>query len=182
MANNKKEKYKIDFKYNLSVFWSFLKKYNLIWITLLFLVLLIEGKQVLDKFLFKVIIDKGTEFVAGNIGKEIFINVLIIVGAVFIGATFLNAIIGWFRTHLLTRLESRLIRDLKYKFFNHIISLDQKFHVTHKTGSLISKLMRGSSAIERITDVILFNFAPFILQSSIAIASIIYFHWLQYSA
>lgn len=176
---DKKNKYKIDFKYNLSIFWSFLKKYNLIWITLLFLILLIEGKYILDKFLFKVIIDKGTEFAAGNLAKEIFINILIIIGMIFLGLIILNAIIKWFENHLLFKLESRLIRDLKYKFFNHIISLDQKFHVTHKTGSLISRLMRGSSAIERMTDVFIYSFAPFILQTIIAIASIVYFNWIS---
>ncbi len=179
MANNKKEKYKIDFKYNLNVFWSFLKRYNLIWITLLFLVLLIGGKQVLDKFLFKVIIDKGTEFAAGNLAREIFVNILIILGIVFLGLIILNTIVKWFETNLLFKLESRLIRDLKYKFFNHIISLDQKFHVTHKTGSLISRLMKGSGAIERITDVFIYSFAPFILQTIIVIASIIYFNWVS---
>jgi len=174
-----KNKYKIDFKYNLSLFWSFLRKYNLIWITLLFLVLLIEGKQILDKFLFKVIIDNGTEFVAGNLAREIFINVLLVVGGVFLGLVVLNAIVKWFAGHLLFKLEARLIRDLKFKFFNHIISLDQKFHVSHKTGSLISRLMRGSSAIERMTDVFVYNFAPFILQTGIAIASIVYFNWVS---
>ncbi len=177
--SDKRKKYKIDFKYNLSVFWSFLKKYKLLFGFLLFLMFLSQGKDILDKFLFKVIIDKGTEFVAGNLAREFFVKALIIVGVVFIGATVLNAIIAWIRNHVVTLFESRLIRDLKYKFFNHIISLDQKFHISHKTGSLISRLMRGSSAIERMTDVILYNFAPFIFQTIIAATSIVYFNWVS---
>jgi ATP-binding cassette subfamily B protein len=177
--SNKKNKYKIDFKYNLSVFWSFLKNYKLLFLSLLFCVLLGQGKEILDKFLFKVIIDKGTEFVAGNLIREAFVNILIIIGSIFIGLTILGSFFSWIQCHLLTLLESKLIRDLKYKFFNHIISLDQRFHVTHKTGSLISRLMKGSGAIETITDVILYNFAPFIFQTIIASTSIIYFNWVS---
>jgi ATP-binding cassette subfamily B protein len=39
--------------------------------------------------------------------------------------------------------------------------------------------MRGSSAIERMADVFIFNFSPFILQMIIAIISIIYFNWIS---
>ncbi|MEJ2267837.1 MAG: ABC transporter ATP-binding protein [Nanoarchaeota archaeon] len=178
MANDKK-RYKIDFKYNLSVFWSFVKNYKLLGGIILFLVLLNQGKSFLDKFLFKIIVDKGTEFVAGSIAKEIFVEILIIVGIVFSVSIILNSLIIWMEFHFLHRFESNLIKDLKAKFFNHIISLDQKFHVEHKTGSLISKLMRGSSAIERMADVFIFNFSPFILQMIIAIISIIYFNWIS---
>jgi ATP-binding cassette subfamily B protein len=77
--------------------------------------------------------------------------------------------------HLNNILDSSLILDLKNKFFNHIIGLDHEFHVTHKTGSLISKLTRGANAIERMTDNFIFNIFPLIFQTIIASASIIYF-------
>ncbi|MCK5149397.1 ABC transporter ATP-binding protein [Candidatus Pacearchaeota archaeon] len=176
---NKKNKYKIDFKYNLSIFWSFLKNYKLMWITLLFLVFLSQGKQVLDKFLFKTIIDRGTEFAAGNLAREILIGALLIIGIIFLVLIVFNTLLHWFQLHLLNKLDACLIRDLRKKFFNHIICLDHNFHVTHKTGSLISRLMRGSGAIERMTDVIIFSFAPLILQATIVTISIIYFNWIS---
>ena len=174
----KNNKYKIDFKYNLSVYWDFLKKYKLIIFILLFLVLLNQGKQIFDKYLFKIVVDNGTEFTAGTLAKTAFINILLVVGGVFLLVIFLNSILNWFQFHLLHRLEVNLIRDLRKKFFNHIISLDHEFHTTHKTGSLISRLMRGSGAIERMTDVIIFNIAPPILQTMIAFFAIMYFDFI----
>jgi len=174
----KYNRYKIDFKYNLSVYWSFLKKYKLVIAVLLFLVLLTQGKQILDRFFFKIIIDRGTEFAAGTLARTVFVNILLIVGGVFLGVTILSAAIQWVQFHLLNKLEVNIIRDLRKRFFNHIISLDHEFHVTHKTGSLISRLMRGSGAIERMTDVIIFNIAPPILHALIAIIAISYFNWV----
>ena len=51
---------------------------------------------------------------------------------------------------------------IKQKFFNHLVDLDHSFHITHKTGSLISRLTRGRGATERLTDVITFNIEPMI--------------------
>lgn len=175
MAN--KNKYKIDFKYNLGVFWSFLRNYKILIVLLLVLVFLNQGKQILDKFLFKVIIDRGTEFVAGTLLLQAFTKILFIVAGIFLFVTLANTCVNWFQMHLLNKLDAGLIRDLRKRFFDHIISLDHDFHVTHKTGSLISRLMRGSGAIERLTDTILFNFAPLILQTGIAAVSIVYFDW-----
>ena len=75
----------------------------------------------------------------------------------------------------INKLESNLIADLKKKFFNHLIGLSYHFYTTHKTGSLISKFIRGGRAMERMTDVLLFNFAPLILQFIVVFASLIYF-------
>jgi len=72
-------------------------------------------------------------------------------------------------------MESGMIVDLKRRFFNHIIELDYSFHTTHKTGSLISRLTRGGGAMERMTDVIIFNIAPMIFSLAVVTASLIYF-------
>jgi ATP-binding cassette subfamily B protein len=71
------------------------------------------------------------------------------------------------------------MHDIKRKFFNHIVHLDHNFHTTHKTGSLISRLTRGSRAVESTTDFFLFNGAPLILQFIIVGASVLYFDILS---
>jgi len=170
----KPEKKYIDFKYNFSVYWSFLKKYKLMVFLLLFVVFLHEAKQVVDKYLFKILIDKGTEFSAGTILSENFRTILLIIAGVFIFGTIISSVTNWLKIHLLNNLDTNLMADLKRRFFNHILNLDHKFHTTHKTGSLISRLTRGSGAMERMTDVLIFNFAPLILQLMVAIGALIY--------
>jgi ATP-binding cassette, subfamily B, heavy metal transporter len=176
--NNKKEKLHIDFRYNWKIFWSFLKNYKLMVVILLFLVLLHEAKQIADKYLFKIVIDYGTSFIAGTTPYETVSRVLLYLAAGFLGLTLLSVIVNWLKEHFLIRLENNLIVDLKRRFFNHLISLDHEFHVSHKTGGLISRLKRGSNAIEGMLDILIFNFAPLMLQLIIASISLVYFDWV----
>jgi ATP-binding cassette, subfamily B, heavy metal transporter len=171
----KNSKYKIDFKYNLHVFWSLLKNYKMIIVLTILVVMLMQSKNVLDKFLFKVLIDNGTNFISGIVTKGAMSNIVITVLLVFLAASTFQVVLSWFLIHLNNVLDSRLIFDLKNRFFDHIVGLDHEFHITHKTGSLISRLTRGAGAIERMTDNFIFNIFPLIFQTIIAAASIIYF-------
>ena len=70
---------------------------------------------------------------------------------------------AWFRLYAVNHLDAKLMRDLKQKFFNHLIYLSHKFHSEKKTGSIISRITRGSRSIEVITDVIIFQCCPYYL-------------------
>jgi ATP-binding cassette subfamily B protein len=172
---NNKEHGKIDQKYNLSVYWSFLKKQKKNMFILLFIVLMLEAVHLVDKYLFKEIIDRGTEFSGGTLTKGQFVNILWIVLAIWVGATVIKYIFNWLKLHLNNRLETNLIQDLKERFFNHIVKLSHNFHISHKTGSLISRLTRGGGAIERLTDVVIFSVAPMIFSFIAVVISIAVF-------
>jgi len=172
----KKTKQKIDFKYNLKIFFGILKNYKKLFFSLLFVTLIVETLFIVDKFLFKVIVDDGTEFIVGNIERTIFIETLLILAAIFISVVIIRTIGKWLIIHLMNKLDSKLILDLKVKFFNHILRLDHNFHTTHKTGSLISRLSRGAGALENMIDILVFNFAPLIIQVIIVGVSLAYFN------
>ena len=74
----RKEDKKIDWKHNLSEYWNILKNYKSRFSVLLISAIIIELLQVVPKFLFKEIVDKGTLFVDGSMGTEEFIFVLIV--------------------------------------------------------------------------------------------------------
>lgn len=169
-----KEDKKVNTWYNLKIYWSFLRKYKLIFFTVLFLVFLFEAKQILDSYIIKIAFDKSAEFVSGTFPRENLMNLFGILILAIVLLTFFISVLGnWLQIHLLNRLELKMIYDLKEKYFSHIVSLDHKFFTTHKTGSLISRLGRGGGAIERMTDSILFEFAPLILQFSILTTSLV---------
>ncbi|MFH1307376.1 MAG: ABC transporter ATP-binding protein [archaeon] len=169
----------IDFKYNLKEYFKFLKNYKWLFIAVLVVILVAEATLTADKFLFKAIIDRGTDFAAGNLARGELVNILIIVALIYLGILGTRAIMRWLQIHLIMHLEGNMIYDLKRKYFNHIIHLDHNFHTTHKTGSLISKLNRGAASIERMTDLIIFNVAPLIFQLIVVGTSLIYFSWLS---
>lgn len=173
------EKKKYSFWVNFKEYLSFLKNYRWIVIFLLILVLIHESKQIADKFIFKIAIDKAGEYLAGTILSGVFVQILIILAAVMVSLVFVSMIENWLKLQYVNKLECGLIFDLKQKYFSHIMSLDHKFYTTHKTGSLISRLTRGAGAIERLTDAILFEFAPLILQVIVLTLSLIYLDFVS---
>ncbi len=170
---------KIDFKYNLTFYWNMLKKHIWIFIALLFLVFLKESFKVVDKYIFKLFIDGGTEFAFGSLLKSNFVNTLVFLAIAFIVLMLLKSVVRWLFIHFINLLDGKLILDLKKKFFNHIIHLSHNFHTTHKTGSLISRLIRGGGSMERMTDVIVFSFAPLLIQIVLSIGTLLYFDLLS---
>jgi len=165
----------INFNYNLKLYFGILSKYKKIFAFVLFVVLVMETIVVAKQFLFKIIIDKGTDFSNGIIVQEIMLRALILVAVIYVSMALLNAFLRYLHIFLINRLEAGMVTDLKQKFFNHIIHLDYGFHTTNKTGSLISRLIRGGGATERMTDVMIFNFAPLTFQLIVASAALFYF-------
>ncbi len=173
MAGEKK--YKIDFKYNLKVYWEIIRKYKPLIIGILILVLFGELFNIGEKFLFKLIVDKGTEFSAGTLTLAYFVKSGVIIAAVFLAIEFAKTISNYFDHYGINKLETDSIFSLKKRYFNHLMGLSHSFFTSHKTGSLISRLIRGGNALERITDVFMFNALPLIFQLILALTSIIYF-------
>jgi len=166
---------KIDFKYNMKLYLSYLKNYRAVFLLILFIILVVESTYIFDKYLFKIIIDKGTEFTSGIINSNALIEILFLVAGAYIAVSIFRIVFKFTHIHLMMKFEVSLVADLKRKFFNHLLGLSYNFHTTHKTGGLISKLVRLGSAIERMTDVLLFNFSPLILQLVIVFFSLMYF-------
>jgi len=170
---------KVDLRYTLSEYWKLIRGYKLIIIIILFVALFIELRHILESYLFKVLVDEGALFAAATITKEIFIGILLVILGVF-GFIVISGFLGrWIEQHLVNVLESRLIVDLKNKYFTHLIELDHSFHVSHKTGILISRLTRGSDGIERVTDVLVYEVASVIFSFVVVIASLIYFDFIS---
>lgn len=169
-----KRRGKVDFKYNFTEYLSYLKKYQFLIFLLFVVVFMNSAKQIVDRYIFKVIIDKGTEFTTGELVLSSFLNVLIAIAFVYISVSLFNVFLNWAKLHLINRLDAFTIYDLKKKYFKHILELDHNFHTTHKAGSLISKLNRGAGAMERMNDSIVFNFGPLVVELAVATIALLY--------
>jgi len=174
MGNNKKKE-KIDFKYNLKVYFGFLKKYKLVFIVLLVMSLVLEALGLVNNYLFKALVDNGADFASHKLNYADFIHILIIIVVVYVSVVLATIFLKWLNIHLINRFEANVVKDLKSRFFNHIVNLSYEFHTTHRAGSLIARLTRGGKAIEGMSDIILFNFAPMIFQLFVAVGAMIYF-------
>lgn len=168
---------KVNFRENFDSYLQIAKPYSGLFVAILVVVVFIQLLVLSEKYLFKVILDNGGAFVAGTIAKNIFLNVLFIVAATYLGVVVFRILTRWLRLTLVNILESKMIFDLKKKFFNHIIHLSHGFHTTHKTGSMISKLGRGAGAFENMTDFLLFNVSSLVIQMIIVGGSLLLLDW-----
>lgn len=175
----KKKKEDIDFKYDLKVYLGLARKYKWIFIAVLLTVLIGESLSIGEKYLFKILVDRGTAFESGTIIAAEFAKFLSIIAVIFVTVVLVRAVIQWTSIHLNNIIDAALITDLKRKYFNHLITLSHSFHVSHKTGSMISRLSRGGRAIERMTDTIIFNFAPLIFQFIVASISLAFLDFVS---
>ncbi len=169
---------KIDFGYNLRLYFSFLKKYKWLAIILLAIILVVEGSYIFERYLFKRIVDSGTDFAAGKIAMEALASALILVGILYGISALSRAALKFLSLTYVNKLETEMMFDMKRSFFDHLIYLDHGFFTTHKTGSIISRLIRIGRAVERMTDVFIFNAAPMLLQFFIVIFSLLAFSWI----
>lgn len=176
---NVKKKAPLDFRYNLKTYWSFLSKYKIAMIAVLVLIFINELANIGSNLLYKSVIDNGTKLSQGTLLKEAFIAVLISAVIIYCLLLFAKVTSKWLTVHLSNRLDAGLIWDLKRKFFNHIVNLSHNFHTTHKTGSLISRLGRGSSAAEKMTDSFVFNFIPTVFEIILVSISVAFFDRLS---
>jgi ATP-binding cassette subfamily B protein len=170
---------KVDYKYNMREFWGFLSNHKVLFFSLLFFASFGEAKNIFDKYIFKIIVDEGTKFSTGEIVLDVLLKSLLFFGILYVGVSLLNIVNNWFKAHFLNALSAKIIFDLKQKYFKHILNLDYNFHITHKTGSLISRMSRGAGAIDRLCDSLVFEFAPVIFQTLFALVA---FSYLQASS
>ena len=179
MAKDKKKlkKYKkgIDFKYNFKEYLSFASKYKLQFIILIILVFLTSISFLIDKYLFKVVIDNGTDFSNGILSREAFVGILLILIVIFFVSLIFRVVIKFLQHTIMIKIVSKMMADLKRKYFNHVINLSHNFHTSHKTGSLISRVIRGSNAIERMTDVLVWDMAPLVTSVIVVTISLLLF-------
>lgn len=170
----KKEK-SIDFKYNLKLYWEFLKKYKLMFFFLMILILIIESSYLFEAYVLKILFDYSGEFIAKTIGADFLRTIFFRVAIIFLLVGLTRAVLKFIHIHTINVMDSSIIKDVKYYFFKHLIFLSNKFHTTHKTGSMISRLVRSGSSVERMTDVFIFNFTPLFLKLIITIVVVSFF-------
>ena len=170
----KERDYNFDAKYNLKTYFGFLKPYKILFIPLIISIFVFESMQIAEKYVFKIFLDRSSDFSEKILNIESYISSLYLLLLFFIIVLAISTFSGWLRQYLLQVLESKMIFDLKSHFISHLISLAHRFHTSHKTGSLISRLNRGTNAQERMTDTFVHNFLPLLVQTIVLVVSLLF--------
>ncbi len=166
---NKDETKKINYKKNFKEYWNLAKKYKLFMFFLGFLVIISQGFQIGEKYLFQELVNNAEDFFKGIITQVQFADILGVIALIFIVVYLIRTVNEWFQLKMMSVIDTRMTTDLKRKYFNHIVRLHQGFHTTHKTGSMISRLNRGNGAVNSLTESLVWQVSPLLVQLAILI-------------
>lgn len=128
-----------------------------------------------QNFIYKTLVDSGTDFAANLITKENFVSIAINLGLIFFVTIILSGLLKYLRLLFLNKLEVDMMMDVKNDIFNHLIDLSHKFHSSNRTGSLISRLIRSGKSIESLTDFATFHGGPLVIKLIIGFVIIAFF-------
>lgn len=173
----KRLKKDLDVKYILKTYWGFISKYKPLLVGVIAFALALSSLGFLARYLFKKIIDQGELFAKGEISSDILIASLTVIGIAWGAQVLVTGATRWLRNYFLTRLETKAMLDLKETYYNHLLNLSHKFHTTHKTGSMIARITRGSSAMERMTDFVTYLTLPLLFEIIISGIALVAIDW-----
>src|SRR3989344_2032041 len=91
----------IDIKYNLKFYFQTAKKYRWYFLAIIVLATWISTVDIFGKYLFKALIDRGTDFVQNTITKEEVITNFWQIGILFLVSILLSSCILWLQFRLL---------------------------------------------------------------------------------
>ncbi len=173
-----KKKERLDLVQSTRNFLAYAMRHKGLFFAVLLVALVIETGTVAERYIFKLVIDDGTSHAAGTLSSSDFAHALLLALGLYAGLLLVKTASKWLSIHFLNMLDGRIIAEIKRKFFDHIIDLDHKFHTTHKTGSLISRMSRGGRAVETMMDAVVFNFAAMVFQLSVTMLALLTIGWL----
>ncbi|MFA6064231.1 MAG: ABC transporter ATP-binding protein [archaeon] len=169
------EEEKVNYADNLRYYFTIAKPYWAYFVVVLVCIFAQTFMEVGQNYLFKLLVDSGGEFFAGNLLKEAFISLILFLAGVYFVSMLIQGFAKYYRMLWLNTFEVKMMFDVKKDIYDHLIGLSHNFHSTHRTGSLISKLNRSGKSIESLTDFITFQGSPLIIKVLVSFVAIAFF-------
>ncbi len=122
----------------------------------------------------KMAIDRLPGLVHGDVHLT---PVLLIVFAIFLsdaGSTLISNISGYYGDILAAKLNY----FLSTSYFEHLLTLSQKFYSTELTGKIINRLNRSINGITRFTNMFANNFLQMVMTTILSLAVVAYYSWV----
>jgi len=149
----------------------FTKELKVYYITISILSILIAVTGLIYPLLSGWAIDEIRFGTDANVGKLVFIVVLIF--ASDLASNLLSNING----HIGDRMASKLSKSLGSKYYQHLLSLPQSYFDSDMTGKIINRLNRSIVQIVNFMQIWSNNFLQFIFSTVLALAIVAYYSW-----
>ena len=149
----------------------FTKELKAYYITISILSILIAAVGLVYPLLSGWAIDEIRFGTDANVGKLVFIVVLIFASE--LASNLLSNING----HIGDRMASKLSKSLGSKYYQHLLSLPQSYFDSDMTGKIINRLNRSIVQIANFMQIWSNNFLQFIFSTVLALAIVAYYSW-----
>jgi len=166
---------KINWKDNASYYYKLASPYWGLFAVIIFCIILQAVIELGHNYLFKLVVDYATDLSALKITQENFISSILFFAGVYFVSVLVLALARFCRIWWLNILEGKIMFDVKRDIFDHLIMLSHSFHTTHRTGSMISRLIRSSKSMETITDFLTYHGTPLVVKVVFSFAAIAFF-------
>lgn len=166
-----------DYKQAFYFYLSQIKKYKYSLLVVIILILIAEGLATGMRYLFKLFIDAGQEYIDGSLlaeglyDKIFFFSTLAVIGIIIYYLTY------WFRFHFGNKVLTSSSKEAKLNILAHLFTLDYKFFSDTKSGSLITKFNRIERSMQSITESFFLSITPAIVQLIISITALFVLHY-----
>ncbi|HKR81732.1 MAG TPA: ABC transporter ATP-binding protein [Candidatus Saccharimonadales bacterium] len=136
--------------------------------------ILVAAASQVQPLLTKPAIDEMTKLIGGQHAnvKLVAILAILIFAADLAGTLFAN--IGGFIGDM---LSAKLQRFMSLRYYEHLLSLPQRYFDTELSGKIINRMNRGISQISTFTQVFSNNFLQFIFSTVFSLAIIAHYSW-----
>jgi len=119
-------------------------------------------------------IDQITKLIGG--GKADVTIVAVFATAIFLtdlGQTLLSNIGGYFGDLMSARLQ----QELSQRYYEHLLSLPQRYFDTELSGKIINRMSRGIGQISTFMQTLSNNFLQFVFSTILSLAIVAYYSW-----
>jgi len=119
-------------------------------------------------------IDQITKLLAGGHANVTIVAVFAL--AIFltdVGQTILGNISGYFGDIMSAKLQ----QELSQKYYEHLLSLPQRYFDTELSGKIINRMSRGISQISMFMQTFSNNFLQFLFSTILSLAVVAYYSW-----
>jgi ATP-binding cassette subfamily B protein len=176
---DKNKKKKINYKETFREIWFFIRKFKRLFFILVFVAAILNVLSLIEVFLFREIVSNIELYLQGELLKDALTNSLYLVLIIFIIYKLFELLFRRLDIHFSNRFQVNVMADLRNKYFSHILKLDNQFHANNKTGSLISRLTRAGSSIERLLDLMFSNILPIFVKLLVFLPAIFNIGWQE---
>ncbi|MEO0436239.1 MAG: ABC transporter ATP-binding protein/permease [Pseudomonadota bacterium] len=139
--------------------------------------LLGKGALLLVPFILKALVDSLE--LGSNAGPALALLALVLA---YGGARFSSTLFSELRDLLFGRVTEHAMRRLGLQVFNHVHTLDLRYHLQRRTGGLARDIERGISGISFLMRFFVFNIAPTLLEISMVAGILLWQYGIEYSA